>query len=239
MTARSPRPNLREQFGRSVNASALTIDTRAERSLDRVAAMGAAALAVRYGADLEGVPVCAAKPLLNRTPVDPRDDLASELVPILWHIRYGGQHGQVPHAIRLFAEWIQHRHQFTAYQGHQHHALRVAFSARAMHEWLSDRCPACMGSRKQQRSRTGNWIRPTGSMQRNATFRPCDACQGSGRAPIRHPERTHALGLDRAVYDAQGWPQRFTVALTWLNHLLPGRVVKALTVQLERSKKLV
>jgi hypothetical protein len=237
MTARSSRPNLREQFGAAVNASALTIDTRAERSLDRVAAMGAAAAHVRAGADIEGVPLVAARSVVQGTAPDARDVLASELVPILWHIRYGGQHAEVPRAIRLFAQWIEYRGPFAAYRGHEHHALRIAFSARVMHEWLSDRCTSCGGSRKQQRSQSGNWIRPMGAMQRNATFRPCVACQGSGRAPIRHPERTQALGLARDVYDDQGWPQRFTAAMTWLDNLLPARVMKALTVQLERGKK--
>jgi hypothetical protein len=231
------KPCIRELVGGAVNASHLTLDGRQERALDRVAALGAAALAVRLGADVEDVPIAAAKPLVYGSEPDVRDVLAGELVPILWHIRYGAQLDLVPKAVGLFAMWVGHRPAFAAYVGDEHLSLRTAFSERSLHEWLSDRCATCGGSKKQQRSSTGRWIKPLGSMQRNATFRPCVACSGSGRAPIRHPERMKALGLTRQQYEEQRWPQRFNAACTWLGELLPSRIVRALTAELERRKR--
>lgn len=230
------KPDIRELVGVAVNTSALTLKAGHELALDRVAAVGAAALAVQLGADREDVPICAARPLVYGVALDPRDVLASELIPMLWHIRYGAQFDLVPKAVALFAEWIAYR---PAFAEHQDVGLRRSFAVRVMHEWLSDRCTACAGSKRQQRSRSGAWIRPLGSMQRNATFRPCTACCGSGRAPVRHPERMKTLGLTRAEYDAQHWAQRFTAALGWLNQMLPSRLVRVLTAELERRKRRV
>lgn len=228
---------IRELVGIAVNTSSLESEEGHERAVERIAALGAAALAVRLGADVQGVPIAGARALVYGTELDPRDVLAGELVPVLWHIRYGRQFDLVPQAVHLFALWIAHRPAFTEYAGDEHAGLRRLFSERAMHEWLSDRCVSCGGSGKHQRSPTGRWIRPSGSMQRNATYRPCDACNGTRRSPVRHPERVKALGLTRAQYDDGRWPQRFTAALGWLNEFLPQRIVRSLTTQLERRKR--
>lgn len=229
--------DLRELMGISVNASTLTLQrAHQETPLTRIAAMGAAALAVHHSADIQKVPIAGAASLVYGKPLDPRDVLAGELVPMLWHIRYGRQHDLVPKAVALFAAWIAYRAHFAEYAQPEHQALRLAFSARAMHEWLSDKCPVCGGTKKQERSRSGRWVRPRGSMQRNATFRPCVACSGTGRASIRHPERMKDLGLTREQYEGQHWQQRFNAGLKWLTELLPSRLMRSLTSQLERRK---
>ena len=232
------KPCLRELVGSAVNSSRLTLEEWPERALDRVAALGAASLAVHLGADVQGVPIAGARALVYGAELDPRDVLAGELIPVLWHIRYGAQFGMVPTAINLFADWIAYRPAFSEYVGEEHSGIRRRFAERVVHEWLSDRCVSCGGSGKHQRSQTGSWLRPTGTMQRNATFRPCDACHGSRRSPVRHPERMKALELTRDQYEQQRWPQRFNAAMTWLSEMLPTRIVRALTEQLERRKRL-
>jgi hypothetical protein len=108
---------------------------------------------------------------------------------VLWHVRYGGQFGQVPTAIRLFAAWLVHRQAILRLRDVEHLQLRLSFSTRLMHEWLSDRCIKCAGSGKQQKSRTGQWIKPQGSMQRNAIFRVCSrraTVHGASRRARQH-----------------------------------------------------
>jgi hypothetical protein len=46
-----------------------------------------------------------------------------------------------------------------------------------------------------------------------------------------------ALGLTREQYDAGRWDQRFSAGLTWLNELLPRRLNRPLTAELERRKR--
>lgn len=238
MSEAGKKPDLREQLGVAMNASALAMQrSNQETPLTRIAALGAAALTVQLSADVENVPIGGSRSVVYGAPLDERDVLVAELAPLLWHIRYGGQTGGIPRAIELFAKWITYRSLFAKHAGLEHEVLRLAFSSRCMHEWLSDKCGYCGGSRKQERSRSGQWLRPRGSMQRNATFRPCTACSGSGRAAIRHPERMKVLGLTREQYEEQRWQQRFNAAMTWLGLLVPSRLVRSLTAQLERGKR--
>ena len=226
------RYTLQEQIGIAVNASSLTVRSRApggETALDRIGGLGMATLAVHLRADRDDVPVAA-----NRERIPQRQDVvAGDLSAQLWHIRYGAQYAMVPQAVALLAEWMTWRHRIIALD----QALLMPFAARVMHEWLSDRCIACGGSGKLERTRTGSWIRPRGSMQRNATFRPCAACQGSRRQATSHPERMKILGLTREQYEKQRWPQHFNAALNWLNTLVAPRVHRPLTAELERRKR--
>jgi len=238
MSEAGKKPDLREQLGIAMNSSTLALQrSNQETPLTRIAAMGAAALAVKLGADVQNVPIAGTKAMVYGKPLDERDVIVAELAPTLWHIRYGGQVNAVPRAIELFTQWLGTKRIFDEYTKPGQEALLGAFTARVMHEWLSDKCTHCGGSRKQERSKTGQWIKPRGSMQRNATYRPCTACSGSGRSAIRHPERTKVLGLTREQYELQHWPHRFAAALIWLEELLPSRITRALTAQLERRTK--
>jgi hypothetical protein len=231
------KPDIREQVGVAVNASRLEIAVGSERALDRVAALGAAALAVSYGADLERLPVAACRQRVYGAPADVRDQLAAELGQLLWHIRYGAQHGNIFQAVRLYARWLKHRRMFEAFTEEAHTLVLERFAARVLHEWLSDRCIACGGSGKKERSRNGQWIKPRGSMQRDATFRPCDACHGSGRARPSHSERARWLEIPYRWYESERWPQRFNTALTWLRFQITHRMKRPLTAQLERRTR--
>jgi hypothetical protein len=162
------KPDIRELIGIAVNTSVLTLKEGQERALDRVAALGAASLAVSVGADRENVTIAASRHQVYGDDLDARDVLVAELGPMLWHLRYGGQHGLIPKAVPLYARWLSGRRIFETVTDT---ALLERFSARALHEWLSDRCMACGGSGKLERTRSGSWIRPRGSMQRNAVFR--------------------------------------------------------------------
>lgn len=242
------KPDLCELLGIAVNTSALELHATQERALDRIAALGVAAAEVACGADLQGLPLAAVQHdvyfasasmrdlMLDPGTPDARDVLAGELGPILWHIRYGGQHDQVRRAIPLFARWLQHRRLFREIQAPDQLQFLERFSGRTLHEWLSDRCVACGGSGKLERTRSGAWIRPRGAMQRNATFRPCTGCHGNGRARPSATDRLRWLGISRDRYEADGWAQRFNAALGLLQ-LIAARFKRPLTAQLERRKK--
>jgi hypothetical protein len=168
---------------------------------------------------------------------DERDRLASELGPFLWHIRYGAQHELLPKAVRLYARWLQHRRLFSEFTTEAHVLVLERFSACVLHEWLSDRCVACGGSGKLERTNSGAWIRPRGSMQRNAVFRPCRGCDGSGRSRPSHAERARWLEIPMSWYESERWQQRFNAAHTWVKFLITDRLHRPLTGQLERRKK--
>lgn len=240
------KPEIQEQLGVAVNSSNLQLG-RGEGDLLRVAALGAASLRISTGADLQGLPVAAMAPEVYRQSVsmadvmldpgtpDQRDAIAAELGPMLWHIRFGAQHGMVPKAIGLYARWLRLRPLFREYAAEGDFLER--FSTRVLHEWLSDRCQPCGGSGKRERTRNGTLIRPRGSMQRNAVFAVCKACHGNGRSAPSHGERARWLNLTMAKYDSERWGQRFNAALIWLSHFHADRVKRPLTAELERRKR--
>jgi hypothetical protein len=254
MTETAEKPDIRELVGVAVNSSRLDASPLCERALDRVAGLGAAALEVSVGADLAGLPIAAMAGDVYRSSVgmrevmldpgtpDARDQLAGELAPLLWHIRYGAQHGLLPQAIRLYAHWLQTRRLFAAYAGDVHRVFRERFCACVLHEWLSDRCVICGGSGRLEITITGGLIRPRGNMQRNARFTVCrtrhgGGCGGSGRAVPSHTLRAKWLELDRATYEAERWAQKFSAALIWLKQFHAARLYRPLTTQLERRKR--
>jgi hypothetical protein len=242
---------LQEQVGVALNATSLRIEARdpgAETSLLRVACLGAAVLHIQHGADKlgpqgRGGPVAEALSQANHEP-EPLDQIAGELAGVLYHLRYGGQHELVCQAITLFAAYIALRRRFgpegflAALETAARAQLLRRFAERSLHEWLSDRCVACGGSGKLERSESGSWIRPRGQMKRNATFRVCPTCQGSRRALPSHTARRKALDITFEQYERQGWSQNFRASFTWLGRDL-GRLYRPLTVQLERVKKRV
>jgi hypothetical protein len=227
------KPDVSELVGVAVNSSGLQFRSNVERPIDRIAALGASTLAVRLGADRQDLPIGARR----GAEIDFRDALHGELAAEVIHLYVGDQLERLPVAIALFARWIADRSLFAQYAGDEHATTRRAFSERAIHEWLSNRCIACGGSGKQQRSRSGQWIKPQGSMQRNATFRVCSVCNGCRRAPSSPPQRMKALGLTREQYDSDRWDQRFSAAMTWLGGLIPRRLTRVLTAELERRKR--
>jgi hypothetical protein len=230
------KPDIRELVGIAVNTSVLTFAEGQERALDRVAGLGAAALAVTVGADRADVAIASSRAVVYGEAIDVRDALIGELGPMLWHLRYGAQHELLSRAIPLYAQWLGKRRTFEAFTTPEQLLLLTRFSARAMHEWLSDRCIACGGSGKLERTRSGSWIRPRGSMQRNAVFRVCSACNGTRRALASHGERARWLEITNAVYEEERWPQRFNAARAWLA-MHAARIHRPLTAELERRKR--
>jgi len=222
------RRTLQEQIGVAVNASVLTIRSH-ETPLELVAALGAATLHIQTGASRRGVTVAS----VAHVPRQRQDVIVGELAAALWHLRYGGQDGQLGAAIRLFAEWISYRDRMVKID----RSLLKPFAARVLHEWLSDRCIACGGSGKQEVTRSGQVIRPRGSMQRNAVFRPCSTCHGSRRRPPSETERRTALGIDIATFEAGRWTRHFNAALHWCSHLIAPTLKEPLTMQLERRRR--
>lgn len=231
---KAERRTLPEQIGSAINSSHLEHNPRHETSIDLVGALGAAANAVSRGADIEDVQIGASRSVVYASGLDPRDVLAGELGPLLWHIRFGGQHGQVPRAIALFGQWMLHRAIIAKANPPIPAEQLRAFAARVLHEWLSDRCQACAGSGKQERTAQGRWVRPLGRGIRNAQLRGCRICGGNGRALPRHAERWRQLGITRDVYEGQRWERLFTMAHTWLQSSNLGRLMRPLTAELER-----
>lgn len=231
------RSDLREQIGIAVNASSLVMRERAETALDRVAAMGSAAAAIASGADREDQPIAGARSVVYGTVPDKRDVIAGELVPMLWHIRYGRQHGLVPRAITLFARWLVFRKIFTEFEAPEKFGLLERFAGRLLHEWLSDRCIACGGSGKLEKTKGGSLIRPRGSMQRNATFAVCTSCQGTRMAAPNETERARWMGVTAKAYEDDGWTRRFSVGRIWLTGVLARRINRPLTAELERRTR--
>lgn len=230
----SVKPDLREQVGIAVNSSSLVMRARGEGDLDRVAGLGAAALAVQLGADRRGSIAAAAGARVPDRPDAQRDRLAAELGLVLWHVRYGRQHEHLSRAVALFADYIMGRPQFAEIEPPEARRLMlVPFAELAIHEWLSDRCISCGGSGKLERTRGGALVRPRGSMQRNARFAPCRGCGGNGKARANHKTRVRALGIPKKWYFDQRWPGRFLMAFQWLDHIA-RRLSHPLRVQLER-----
>lgn len=239
MSDRRERRTLQERVGVSMNSSTLRMrgtDPGAETALERVAALGAAGLHVHHGADRLQLRVAAVVMQPAHKPASD-DALAAELASLLWHIRYAGQHGYVERAGKLFAYWMRGRGRLAALAQEERDGLLGKLAMRALHEWLSDRCIACGGSGKLEKSRTGSWIRPRGSMQRNATFRVCTACDGSRRQATSHSQRVTALGISRDRYDSERWDAICKAAVHWLGNILPARLRRPLTLELEKSTK--
>ena len=232
---KAERAGLQEQVGRAVNSSHLEHRDEREMPVELVGGVGAAALHIHHGADFKRQPIATVITTSGHEP-DPQNMLAAELASCMWHIQFAGQFDAVPRAVRLFSAWMIYRGRFNAIADIGQLLPRLA--ARAIHELLSHRCIACGGSGKLERSPTGSWIRPRGSMQRNATFRTCGACEGSRRQAISHLERRIALGITKKRYDDERWDTHVKAALTWLERNI-GRLNRPLTVQLERSKKRV
>lgn len=245
----SERRTLQELVGISVNSSSLRIESRSqggETSLLRVAALGAAVLNVQHGADRLG-PRGRGGPLveaLTRPQHAPKaiDQVCGELAGVLYHLRFGGQHELLRQAVTLFAAYIAMRTRFGpqgflgAMTPQERAALIERFAARALHEWLSDRCIACGGSGKLERAISGSWVRPRGNMKRNAVYRTCTSCHGSRQAVPSHTSRRMAMGIDIKQYEEQGWAQHFKAAFTWLGGDV-GRLTRPLTAELERRKR--
>ncbi len=249
---KNERRTIEEQVGVSLNATSLRMEARAasgETSLQRVAALGAAVLHVQHGADAlgprgSGEPVVYALAQRDHQP-KPIDQISGELAGVLYHLRFGGQHELVGQAIVLFAAYLGMRRRFgpegflAPMAEPARRALLLRFSERVLHEWLSDRCIACGGCGRLERAESGSWIRPRGLMKRNAVYRHCTTCQGSGRAVPSHTARRKALGITFQQYEEQGWGNHFRAAFIWLNSPHLGRLKGQLTIQLERSKKRV
>lgn len=246
MNNRALRPDLRELVGVSMNTSSLVISGRSahvETPLLRIAGLGSAGQHVHHGADLLGVPVTMMVSRPEHRP-DPQDVITADLASNLWHICYAGQHDAVPRATVLLARWMsyrtrmqQHFDRYPPPHGVERDSILRAFAAVVLHEWLSGTCVACGGIGKLYLSRSGSWIRPGNSLQRNATRRVCPACNGSKRQAPSHGARARALGLTHQAYEQQRWAAHFKVATTaWLNTKIL-RLMRALTIQLERSKR--
>jgi hypothetical protein len=227
------RPDLREQIGTAVNASSLAMRDEAETAIDRVAALGAAALAVTVGADRHDVAIGACQDVA----FSQENALAGELASLLWHIRYGAQFDALPTAIVLFATWLSGRGKYAKLEPERRMVLMPKLATRAMHEWLSDRCVACGGSGKEERTRSGSWVKPKGSMQRNAVFRVCRVCHGSKRRIHGDRERATSLGLSKLEYESGRWDACVRGSVAALDNVFSKRLYSPLTAELERRKR--
>lgn len=210
------KPDLRELLGRDFSASNLRLEARSPNAITplmRIAALGAATMRVQIRATHDSADV----KQLGAKPRDERATLAGNLAQLLWHLRYGGQYGLLQETIAHVAASCAMRARFTYLTEPDRLSLLPKLAAVALDEWLSDRCQVCRGCGKQERSRTGRWIRPRGSMQRNATYRPCTGCHGSGRAMASQTVRRQRLGLTLERYNAERWDRHVDATIQMLD----------------------
>lgn len=237
MNARDQRRTVIEQVGTALNSTQLQHRAIGETAVVQVGALGAAALHIHHGADRRGGRPIAAVVADSAHRADPQDILASQLGSLLVHIREGRQHALVPRATRVFAQWMAYRGRFHSYPDAD--VLLPRLAARALDEYLSDRCTRCGGTGRLEVSPGGTLVRGTGRMKRNAQFRHCPVsggCGGSGKATPSHTRRRMTLGLDLARYEAENWGGHVRAAVSWLERM-QTRLRRPLTVQLERSTK--
>lgn len=230
------RKGIFEQIGAAFHADRLSMKSNAdagETPLLRIAALGMATAHLRHGADRERQPLATVL-ASGAYEARPQDLVASELAASLCHVRYGGQANAVARSVELFAAYMGYRARFAMLADRER--ILTLFAARVLHEWLSNRCQACAGSGKLERSPSGQWIKPTGRGQRNAVYRTCTTCHGSRLALPSHTARRQALGLSLEQYDAGQWAKHFRAAHTWLDRAV-GRLARPLTTQLERRKR--
>jgi hypothetical protein len=227
------KADIREIVGVALNAKSLRMDGRtpnASTPLMHVAAFGFAALDLRYRAAQSGRSI-AEQSAGGTTAATRRDVISAELASLLWHVRYAGHHDLIPRTIDLIAEWLDGRARFRKLVGPERTPLLRLLGERALDELLSTRCPLCMGSKLQEKARAGKWVRPRGAMQRNATFRTCVGCNGTGRKPVSHAERCARLQITKARYTEERWDTHIGAVLVWIEQA-SSRLQYPLTRQL-------
>lgn len=230
----SAKPDLAEQYCIAVQSSALVEAVNAERALDRLGAMGAAALRISVGDQDARIPVVAAVAVDRGTD---EHRLAADLCRTLWrlHASTGTRTSSHTEAVQLFARWMTARPRLASIAPHEGYAERLEpFAARVIHEWLHLRCGRCGGSGRLQLTQHGPVsARQAPAAARNTRFIRCAVCEGSGRALMRPAEQAAALGLPVSIFDAAGWVGHFRAARAWLARLLT-RPRKHLRAELER-----
>jgi hypothetical protein len=227
------KADIREQVGIAVNAEHLDPFCRQhETALDRVGALGAAALAVQLGADRQNLTI--AGTYVAPDVRDMQDRIAGELGALLWRIKYGMQEDLIPRAVELLRGYMMFRSMFAEIEPNVRPLIIEPFAPAVLHEWLSDRCARCGGTGILERAGAGGrLVRGRGTMQRNAVYQACDTCHGRKRSPANHVARARALGIPKRWYFDAGWPSRFARGRAWLDQLA-RRIQRPLTQELGR-----
>lgn len=203
------RRDIMEQVGVAVGASDLSSSELRETSVDLVAAVGAASARLHLGD--QGIPIAGAalKPTGTR-----EDRIAADLAPTLWHLKAGGQEQAALRTAGLFTQWLRGKTELSTLPGEQLHA----FAAIVLSEWLSSRCAKCRGAGLLEQTRTGQKV-AAHTFARNARFVTCNLCNGNKKGLPNHILRARLLGIERAVYDGDGWYRRFRVGHVWLEQI--------------------
>ena len=123
------RKDIEEVVGIALNATDLSTRTARERPIDLIAAVGAASARLYYGS--QSVPIAGAA---FRPEGTDADRIASDLAPMLWHLRAGGQEQTVDRVAAMFAAWLRHKPEFARLNG----SARLPDAAR---QDMSDRLP--------------------------------------------------------------------------------------------------
>lgn len=252
MSTKPARPDLMEQYGVSLNSTRLQSTKMRgegvrEQTLDRIGGMGMAALSIKLGDQSlrtgESLYVFAAAMCVDAG--DRQDELVGELAPLLWRLKAGGQantkavnlQGQAVmqhQAAVLFARWMSLKPRMQHWtDGEQNYPRLLPFAQQVLFEWLFERCGGCGGSGRLELTNLGA-VPTSGRNARNTRYVQCRTCSGTGKAIGRDAERSQALGLLKAVYDAANWGACFRAARIWLDQIA-RRPNKHLRRELERS----
>lgn len=225
------KPGIEEQIGVALNASVLVMDRieapSAETPLTRIAAIGAAAGRIARNADT-------APANARHGHARPGDGLEARLAPLLWRLKFGGDATQETalDAARLFRDWLA-QHPFCIAHGMSADGvLLLRFAARMLYEWIADKCRACAGTGLQELLRGGVVRRPRTFANPKVRHVTCRACFGTRKQLPNKMERSRALEISLAEYDAR-WPRRFHLGAAWIERIT-RRLKSPLNCELER-----
>lgn len=174
---------LAESYGRAINASMLGMREGEERAVDCLTASGWAMRAVESASPVRG-----------------------RLASLLWKCKYGGDPKAVAPAIATLAEIL-----LDCMERDPYRARPIA--ARALREWMHDRCPACAGTTMQEIAQ-GKRQRPQRHGAPGTRYVPCIVCEATGVARARNDKRAASIGMPLAMYQRDGWSQEFDLALS-------------------------
>lgn len=218
------RPGLMELYGIATNKSN-------ERALDHVGAMGMASLSMELGGQACPIAGAILKPKGDRV-----QRIEAELVPLLWRAKAGKHDNAERAAAVAFARWLTYKTRFSDLAPTEEYYSRlVPLAARALHEWLHDRCAKCGGSGRLEVTARGLVI-TRGTNARNTRFSRCAVCEGHGKALTSEPARAQAMMISMKEYDAGRYAGLFAPCRAWLTKLSKrSTITKRLRAELERD----
>jgi hypothetical protein len=225
MGVRDGKAGIQEIAGRSLNAplEGIYYQEPREKMETMAGGMGGAANSVARNLDAPEPKRASAQ-----------DRIEAQLAPLLWRLKFArdATRESALSSALLFAEWMRGRSFGREQAPVIEEALLRKFAARALYEWLVDRCAGCGGTGLQELLRGGQTRRTRRFGDWRVRHVICRACKGTRRPRVDKMSRARALEISLAEYDAR-WPHRFFLAGRWVNGI-SRRLTNPLRCELER-----